>query len=52
MAFSMSRSGNCYNNAMIESFWIILKTETGMDVTIPSTHQCAELAVFDYIETF
>jgi putative transposase len=48
----MSRAGNCYDNAMIESFWSTLKTETCMDVTIPATHRHAELAVFDYIETF
>jgi transposase InsO family protein len=52
MARSMSRAGNCYDNAMIESFWSTLKTETGMDVTMPATRQHAELAVFDYIETF
>jgi transposase InsO family protein len=52
MARSMSRAGNCYDNAMIESFWSTLKTETGMDVTIPATRRHAELAVFDYIETF
>jgi transposase InsO family protein len=52
MARSMSRAGNCYDNAMIESFWSTLKTETGMDVTVPATRRHAELAVFDYIETF
>ncbi len=49
---SMSRAGNCYDNAMMESFWSSLKTETGLDIIIPSTHREAELAVFDYIETF
>ena len=52
MARSMSRAGNCYDNAMIESFWSTLKTETCMDVIIPVTRRHAELAVFDYIETF
>ena len=52
MARSMSRAGNCYDNAMIESFWSTLKTETCMDVIIPATRRHAELAVFDYIETF
>jgi putative transposase len=48
----MSRAGNCYDNAKIESFWSTLKTETELDVIIPATRQEAELAVFDYIETF
>jgi putative transposase len=52
LARSMSRAGNCYDNAKIESFWNTLKTETELDVIIPATRQEAELAVFDYIETF
>jgi transposase InsO family protein len=49
---SMSRAGNCYDNAAMESFWSTLKTETGLDRLIPATRKDAELAVFDYIETF
>lgn len=49
---SMSRAGNCYDNAMMESFWSTLKTESELDITIPGTRREAELAVFDYIETF
>lgn len=49
---SMSRAGNCYDNAMIESFWSTLKTETQLDVLVPATRDEARLAVFDYIETF
>lgn len=52
LARSMSRAGNCYENAMIESFWSTLKIETGLDVLIPATRREAELPVFDYIETF
>ena len=48
----MSRAGNCYDNAAMESFWSTLKTETGLDRLIPATRKDAELAVFDYIETF
>ena len=48
----MSRAGNCYDNALIESFWNSLKTETQMDIVFPATRQDADLAVFDYIETF
>lgn len=49
---SMSRAGNCYDNAAMESFWSTLKTETELDVQVPPTRHIAELAVFDYIETF
>jgi putative transposase len=52
LARSMSGAGNCYDNAKIESFWSTLKTETELDVIIPTTREQAELAVFDYIETF
>ena len=28
---SMSRAGNCYDNAAMESFWSSLKSDTGLD---------------------
>lgn len=49
---SMSRAGNCYDNAAMESFWSTLKSDAGLDESIPASRQHAELAVFDYIETF
>jgi putative transposase len=49
---SMSRAGNCYDNAAMESFWSTLKSDTDLDRSIPATRKEAELAVFDYIETF
>jgi putative transposase len=49
---SMSRRGNCYDNAAMESFWSTLKTETGLDAATPISRRAAELMVFDYIETF
>ena len=52
VARSMSRAGNCYDNATMESFWSTLKTETGWNLSRPTTRRAAELAVFDYIETF
>jgi putative transposase len=52
MLCSMSRRGNCYDNAAMESFWSTFKTETGLDATTPISRRAAELIVFDYIETF
>ncbi len=48
---SMSRKGDCYDNAMIESFWGSLKEE-GIGQTICQTRGEAKTAVFDYIEVF
>jgi transposase InsO family protein len=48
---SMSRKGNCYDNAFIESFWSSLKYE----VVYPqrfATFADARSAIFNYIETF
>lgn len=52
MICSMSRRGNCYDNAAMESFWSTLKTDTGLDATTPISRRAAERIVFDYIETF
>lgn len=49
---SMSRAGNCYDNAAMESFWSTLKTEAGLDQPGQRDRHDTELAVFDYIETF
>jgi transposase InsO family protein len=48
---SMSRTGNCYDNATMESFWATLKTELQLDHPF-ETKEEARLAIFDYIETF
>ena len=49
---SMSRAGNCYDNAAMESFWSTFKTDTDLDEIVLASRRQAELAVFDYIETF
>lgn len=48
---SMSRKGNCYDNAAMESFWATLKAEC-FGKQIPATRALARSMVFDYIETF
>jgi putative transposase len=47
----MSRRGNCYDNAVIESFWSSLKREL--------VHRCefatradAQAAIFEWLEVF
>lgn len=48
---SMSRRGNCYDNAAMESFWATLKAEC-FGGEIPATRPLARARIFDYIETF
>jgi len=48
---SMSRKGNCYDNATMESFFATLKTEV-FDRSTAQSRRHAELMVFDFIETF
>ncbi len=51
MIASMSRRGNCYDNAVIESFFGTLKTELIHHETY-ATRAEAQLALFDYIEVY
>jgi transposase InsO family protein len=48
---SMSRRGNCYDNAMMESFWATLKTELFGDY-VPATKAEARMMIFEYIELY
>ncbi len=48
---SMSRVGNCWDNAVVESFFATLKTELIHQQDYPTREQ-ARLAIFEYIEGF
>ncbi len=48
---SMSRKGNCWDNAVAESFFKTLKTEWVNNFIYVNRKQ-AELSIFDYIETW
>jgi len=48
---SMSRRGNCYDNATMESFWSTLKLEL-VYRRLFHTRAQARTQIFDYIETF
>jgi putative transposase len=48
---SMSRKGNCWDNACMESFFGTLKTELVYHESY-KTRSVARLSIFDYIETF
>ena len=51
MLVSMSGVGNCYDNAPMESFFSLLKTELVHHERYPS-RQDAKTSIFDYIEVF
>jgi transposase InsO family protein len=51
MLCSMSRKGNCYDNAVAESFFHSLKTEWVHHYRY-RTRQEAKTSIFEYIETF
>ena len=48
---SMSRAGNCYDNAAMESFWGKLKTELVHRRKFPSPAE-ARTAIFEHVEVF
>ena len=47
----MSRAGNCYDNAKMESFWATMKTEL-IDGLVFATRAEAKRALLSYIEIF
>lgn len=47
----MSRKGNCYDNALMESFWSSLKRELVHRVHFTTRAQ-ARAAIFEWIEIF
>jgi len=49
---SMSRKGNCYDNAHVESFWSTLKYELVYHYRRFTSLAQARSAIFNYIETF
>ena len=49
---SMSRVGNCYDNAVMESFWGTLKTECTYPHGAYATFDQARRSIFEYIEMF
>ena len=48
---SMSRTGDCWDNAAMESFWATLKREL-VDGQAYATHDAATRSIFEYIEVF
>ena len=48
---SMSRKGNCYDNAVMESFWATLKKETDISRVYHSKEE-ARSVIFSYVEEF
>ena len=51
MTASMSRKGNCYDNASIESLWSTLKSELVHHRRYPTRQQAKDKAI-KYIEMF
>jgi transposase InsO family protein len=51
MQRSMSGTGNCYDNAVAESFFATLKLEA-VQGQVYASHEAARAALFDYIEVF
>ena len=51
LRLSMSRKGNCWDNAPTESLFSSMKTELGFELP-PSTREACHAEIFEYIEAF
>ena len=51
MLCSMSRKGDCYDNAVVESFFETLKREL-VDGCVYRSHEEARQAIFEYVEVY
>ena len=51
MIVSMSRKGNCWDNAVMESFFGSLKEEC-VETTVYSSHEQARQSLFEYLEVY
>lgn len=51
MVCSMSRRGDCWDNAVAESFWGTLKNELANEINFASRSE-ARRVIFEYIETY
>jgi len=51
LRLSMSRKGNCWDNAPMESLFSSMKTELGFELPAPTREAC-HAEIFEYIEAF
>jgi transposase InsO family protein len=51
IAVSMSRKGNCYDNAVMESFFCTLKAEC-VDLHVFQSHAHARSVIFEFLEVY
>ena len=49
---SMSRKGECYDNAVVESFFKSLKNDIDIEDFATKTKQQAKAEIFEYLEVF
>ena len=52
MQQSMSRKGNCWDNAVAESFFKTFKTESEIECNLPRDHHHAGVVAYRYVEFY